>query len=77
MSCIPSLSVILYELSVVVVVGRGVGQLFFKSLSLTISITDSQLVLALLRIFLFVLSLGVSDNLAGKAGPHVRKIVEI
>lgn len=57
--------------------GRGVDQLFFKSLSLTISITDSQLVLVLLRIFLFVLSLGVADNLAGKAGPRVRKIVEI
>lgn len=75
MSCIPSLSVIPYELSVVVLVGRGLGQLFFKSLGLIISVTDSQLGLVLLCVFLFILSLGVSGNLAGKAGPCVRKIV--
>lgn len=74
MSCIPSLSVILSELSVVVLMGWGLSQLF-KSLGLIISVTDSQLGLVLLCVFLFIHSLGVSNNLAGKAGPHVRKIV--
>lgn len=74
--CITSSSVILYELSVVLyelsVVEQEKNLSLFYSLGLIISVPESQLGLVLLRFFFsLVLSLGVSDNLPGKAGPWV------